>query len=174
MKDSFSAQVAAQGDDDAIRAVLREACRVTQMGFAAVARVTEERWIACQVEDQIEFGLDPGDELEIKQTICNDIRECGRAIVIDHVGADPEWRTHPVPILFGFESYASLPIFLEDGSFYGTLCAIDPEPRMLSAPDTIAALQRLTDEVAAILSRRILHGPKSIQLGAAAAPSPMP
>ena len=155
MKDAFAAEVAAQGDDEALRAVVREACRMTQMGFAAIARVTEERWIVCQVEDRIEFGLDPGGELEIKKTICDDIRKCGCAIVIDDVRADPEWRTHPIPILYGFESYASLPIWLADGSFYGTLCALDPEPRALSAPETVAALRMLADRAATILSLKV-------------------
>lgn len=156
MKDDFAAAVAEAGDEEEIRAILSEACRVTGMGFAAIARVTEDRWIACQVEDRIEFGLDPGDELVIKQTICNDIRESGRVIVIDHVGADPAWRSHPVPMLYGFESYVSLPIFLSDGSFWGTLCAIDPAPRPLSAPETVAALQALADRIAAILSAKLL------------------
>jgi GAF domain-containing protein len=155
MKDEFAAGVAAQGDDAAIRAILARVCEITGMGFAAVARVTEERWIACQVEDRIEFGLDPGDELEVKQTICDDIRKCGQPIIIDEIAADPAWRTHPVPILYGFESYASLPIFLADGSFYGTLCAIDPEPRNLSAPDLVATLKRYAEEVSAILSAKV-------------------
>jgi GAF domain-containing protein len=154
MKDEFAAEVAAQGDDAEIRAILEEVCRVTQMGFAAVARVTEERWIAAQVVDRIEFGLDPGDELEIKKTICDDIRKCGHPIVIDHIAADPAWRTHPVPILYGFESYASFPILLADGSFFGTLCAIDPEPRALGAPETIALLESFAARVAAIVSER--------------------
>ena len=153
MKDGFAAEVAAQGDNDEIRAILEEVCAVTRMGFAAVARVTEERWIACQVLDKIEFGLDPGDELEIKKTICDDIRKCGHPIVIDHIGADPDWRTHPVPVLYGFESYASFPIVLADGRFYGTLCAIDPEPRALTAPATIAALRQYAERVASILGR---------------------
>jgi GAF domain-containing protein len=164
MKDTFAREVAAQGDDDAIRAILEEVCRVTGMGFAAVARVTEQRWIACQVLDRIEFGLDPGDELEIKQTICNDIRECGEAIVIDHIGADPDWRTHPVPMLYGFESYASFPIMLADGSFYGTLCAIDPEPRALNAHETIAALLVCAARVAVILSRKLEREPPAARL----------
>lgn len=154
MRDEFAAEVAAQGNDAEIAAILDEVCRVTGMGFAAVARVTEERWIAAQLVDRIEFGLDPGDELEIKKTICDDIRKCGHPIVIDHIGADPAWRTHPVPILFGFESYASFPIVLGDGSFYGTLCAIDPEPRALSAPATIALLESFAARVAAILGER--------------------
>jgi GAF domain-containing protein len=157
MRDEFAREVAAQGDDDDIRAILEQVCEITGMGFAAVARVTEDRWIACQVLDKIEFGLDPGSELEIKKTICDDIRQCGEAIIIDHIGADPNWRTHPVPMLYGFESYASLPVVLSDGSFYGTLCAIDPEPRALNAHETIAALVSHSSRVAAILSRKILQ-----------------
>lgn len=155
MKDSFAAEVAGQGDDPAIVAILEEVCRVTRMGFVAVARVTEERWIACQVNDRIEFGLDPGDELEIKKTICDDIRKCGDPIIIDHIAADPEWRTHPVPILFGFQSYASLPIVLDDGSFYGTLCAIDSEPRHLTAPELVATLKSYAARLGDILSEKV-------------------
>ena len=154
MKDEFAGAVAAEGDDPEIRAVLEEVCRVTQMGFAAVARVTEERWIAAQVLDRIEFGLSPGDELEIKTTICDDIRKCGEAVFIDYVGADPEWRSHPVPMLYGFQSYASIPIFLDDGSFYGTLCAIDPNPRSVSSQAVMAALRDCAGRVAAIVSEK--------------------
>ena len=154
-RDVFADAVAAQGDDPEIRAILEQVCEATGMGFAAVARVTEDRWIACQVLDKIEFGLDPGDELDIKTTICNDIRECGRAIVIDSVADNPEWRMHHTPMLYGFESYASFPILLADGSFYGTLCAIDPGPRGVGAPEVIALLQSYAERVAAILSSRV-------------------
>lgn len=158
MHDELTAQAVEAGSDPAVHAILDEACRVTQMGFVALACVTEDRWIACQVIDKIEFGLDPGDELDIKKTICNDIRECGEAIIIDEVAVHPEWRTHPVPVLYGFESYASLPVFLNDGSFYGTLCAIDPEPRALSARETVERLQDLAGQLGEILSAKKLNG----------------
>ncbi|GAA4747371.1 hypothetical protein GCM10023264_11360 [Sphingomonas daechungensis] len=154
MKDDFAAGVAAEGDDEEIRSILLEVGNATHMGFVAVARVTEDRWIAAQVLDRIEFGLDPGEELDVKKTICDDIRECGQAIIIDRIAEDPEWRMHPVPMLYGFESYASLPVLLEDGSFYGTLCAIDPEPRALSGLETVALLRRCAERVAAIMSRK--------------------
>ena len=158
MNDDLNAQAVEDGGDPAVRAILGEACRITQMGFVALARVTEHRWIACHVVDKIEFGLDPGEELDIKKTICDDIRECGEAIIIDEVAVDPEWQTHPVPALYGFESYASLPVFLSDGSFYGTLCAIDPEPRALSARETVGQLQELAERLGKILSDKKLTG----------------
>lgn len=153
--DSLAAQAAADGDDDGLRAILAEVCDLTGMGFAAIARVTEDRWVACQVLDKIEFGLDPGDELAISTTICNDIRQSGRAVIIDEVSTDEEWQRHPVPALYGFQSYASFPVVLADGSFYGTLCAIDPAPHTVSAAEIVAALRLAADRAAAILSRSV-------------------
>ena len=158
MNDELTTQAVEDGDDPAVHAILDEACRITQMGFVALACVTEDRWIACQVVDKIEFGLDPGDELDIKKTICNDVRECGEAIIIDEVAVHPEWRRHPIPALYGFQSYASLPVFLSDGRFYGTLCAIDPKPRALSARDTVERLQEFAGQLGKVLSGRELSG----------------
>jgi GAF domain-containing protein len=152
MLDPVAQAAVEQGDNPDIIAILEEVCAATDMGFAALARVTETRWIACQLVDRIEFGLDPGSELEIQTTICNEIRQSGRAVVIDRVQADKEWRTHPIPILYGFQSYASLPVILDDGSFFGTLCAIDTRARRLTAPAVMATLEDCARRVGTILS----------------------
>lgn len=151
--DALASDAVARGEDVDLRRILAEVCRVTGMGFAAIARVTDSRWVVCQVLDSIEFGLKPGEELELKTTICDDIRQSGRAVVIDHVSADREWRTHPTPMLYGFESYASFPIVLADGRFFGTLCAIDPSPSQVSNAAVVAAMEGYAAEVATILSR---------------------
>ena len=113
---------------DAVPTILEVCCRTTGMGFAAVARVTEDRWVACAVRDEISFGLTAGSELKVETTICDAIRAGGKAIVIDHVAEDQDFCGHPTPALYGFQSYISMPIFRRDGSFFGTLCAIDPRP----------------------------------------------
>ncbi|WP_229253970.1 GAF domain-containing protein [Dyadobacter sp. NIV53] len=97
--------------------MLEVICRTTGMGFAAIARVTEERWIACSVRDEINFGLEAGGELDIKTTICNDIRNVREAVIIDHVDEDDYYHNHPTPILYGFQSYISVPIILKSGEF---------------------------------------------------------
>lgn len=43
----LKAESIALGRDERLQAVLRAICDATGMGFAAVARVTEQRWIAC-------------------------------------------------------------------------------------------------------------------------------
>jgi len=106
-------------------------CQSTGMGFAAVARVTEDRWITCASEDHLNFGLKSGDELEIKTTICDDIRKNVQPVIIDNVSEDPDFRDHHTPALYGLQSYISMPIIRQDGTFFGTLCAIDPKPNSL-------------------------------------------
>jgi len=156
--DQFARDTVILGDVAEIRAILSAVCDRTGMGFAAVARIAEQRWIACQVADKIDFGLEPGDELVLKSTICDEIRESGKLVVIDHVAADPAWRTHHTPAMYGFESYASIPILLADGSFFGTLCAIDSAPRTLNSADMVATLCGFAEQVATILSGRIALG----------------
>ncbi len=126
---------------DSVVTILDVVCRTTGMGFAAVARVTEDRWITCAVKDEISFGLVPGSELEVKTTICDEIRDSRQGVVIDHVDQDPDFRTHHTPLQYGFQSYISMPIIREDGTFFGTLCAIDPKPAKLKTPEIIGMLR---------------------------------
>ena len=144
----FSEDLARIAGIDAVRAILDIVCRTTGMGFSAVARVTEDRWIACAVNDQIGFGLKPGGELEVKTTICDEIRASGVEVVIDHVAEDPLFREHHTPRTYGLQSYISMPIVLRDGSFFGTLCAIDPNPHKVSTPETVGMFKLFAELIA--------------------------
>ncbi len=121
----------------AVPSILDVVCRTTGMGFAAVARVTEDRWIACSVKDDIQFGLEPGGELKVDTTICHEIRRNREPVVINNASEDQDYGSHATPVLYGFQSYISVPIILPDGRFFGTLCAIDPKPARLNNPETI-------------------------------------
>ena len=126
---------------DAVPTILDVVCRVTGMGFAAIARVTEDRWICCAVKDDINFGLKPGGELQVETTICNEIRQTRQAVVIGHVAEDEAYCGHHTPAKYGFQSYISMPIFLRDGRFFGTLCAIDPRPAQLDRPEVVGTFK---------------------------------
>jgi len=151
----FARDIAVISGSPVVDEVLRQLCDLTEMGFAAVARVTEDRWIACQVLDRIGFGLEPGSELKIKTTICDEIRESGKAVFIDCVADAEVWRAHPTPVLYGFQSYVSLPLHRADGSFFGTLCAIDPEPHSVEAATVQAEIRKLGDRVVEVLDKEL-------------------
>ncbi len=130
----FSKDISNVAGITAVPLILDLALQMTGMGFAAVARVTEDRWITCQSLDRVAFGLKPGDELPIASTICNEIRGHRTPVVIDDVAEDPDYSTHHTPRIYGLRSYISFPIILADGRFFGTLCAIDTRPAKVRTP----------------------------------------
>lgn len=136
-KASLQADVESVGRISFLPLLLEVICRTTGLGYTAVARVTPERWIACSVRDEIQFGLGPGGELPVQTTICHEIRQHGRPVVIDHVAFDADYCRHHTPARYQFESYISMPIRLTDGSFFGTLCAIDPSPAAVNTPHIV-------------------------------------
>ena len=146
--------VAAVGRIEVASTILEVVCRTTGMGFAAIARVTEDRWVACAVRDEIAFGLVPGGELEVHTTICDEIRESGAPVIIDEVASDAAFRGHPTPALYGFQSYISVPI-QRDGQFFGTLCAIDPKPAKLNNPAIIGMFSLFADLIAQHLDKEV-------------------
>ncbi|MET3990113.1 signal transduction histidine kinase [Bradyrhizobium sp. JR7.2] len=135
----------------AVPKVLDLAARITGMGFVAIARVTSDQWICCAVRDSIAFGLEPGGELRVETTICNEIRQHGNTVVINDVQTDSDFCNHPTPAMYGFRSYISAPIVLIDGAVWGTLCAIDPTPRQLRTPEILDTFQLLAELIAAQL-----------------------
>jgi K+-sensing histidine kinase KdpD len=146
--DDFSGDVAKINSIEAVPSILQVICHTTGMGFAAVARVTEGRWVACSVLDQIDFGLKPGGELKVETTICHAIRQTGEGVVIDHVAEDSVYCGHPTPAMYGFQSYISMPIMRRDGTMFGTLCAIDPKPHRLKVPGVVNMFKLFAELIA--------------------------
>lgn len=145
---SITADVDTVGRLGAVPSILQVVCSSTGLRFAAVARVTSTHWVACAVRDEIDFGLRPGDELELKTTICDEIRQSGKAVIIDNVSADPAFAEHHTPKQYGFKSYISTPIFRASGEFFGTLCALDPNPAKLNDPQIIKTFELFSQLIA--------------------------
>jgi signal transduction histidine kinase len=167
VSDEIADDIAAIGRIDVVPKILEMVCRTTGMGFAAVARVTKDRWVACAVRDEISFGLKPGGELKVETTICDEIRDSGVPVIFSHASQDPVFRDHHTPKMYGLESYISVPI-LHGGAFFGTLCAIDPKPHHVDTPEIrtlfelfadligrhLVVEERLTSSEAALLDAR--------------------
>lgn len=143
------ARVSSLGVVPSILSVLTEA---TGLRVALVSRMTDETWAAGAVRDTMGFGLEAGGELDLDKTLCREVRISGRPVVFDHASVDPVYSQHPVPAMYGIESYISVPIQRPDGEFFGTLCAFDSEPRRVSDPKTV----RLFTVVADLLAEQLL------------------
>src|ERR1700685_1871390 len=103
-KHDLQADIDSVGGIEAVPTILDVVCRTTGMRFAAVARVTEDRWVACSVLDEIDFGLKPGGELRVESTICHEIRQSREPVIIENVSEDAVWCRHHTPATYGFQS----------------------------------------------------------------------
>lgn len=149
MTDSaFSADIEAVSAIGAVPVILSMVKHLTGMRFAAVARVTERNWVACAVDDSIDFGLKPGGELVLETTICHEIRQHRTPVMFGHASTHPLFSTHHTPLTYGLESYISIPIIKANGEFFGTLCAIDSVPANLEAPAIVETLKLFAQLIA--------------------------
>jgi len=144
-KHDFQADIQVMAGSELVGTLLETVMLATNMRFAAVARVTADRWVACRTVDEVNFGLAEGDEIEIQSTFCQSVRETSKKVLFNDVTTDNVYRNHPIAARFGIVSYASIPIHRSDGSFFGTLCAIDTEPRDVKHPRAVAMLEMFAD-----------------------------
>jgi hypothetical protein len=158
----FQEDLAAIQTISAVPTILEVVCNTTGTGFAAIARVTPEQWVCLASRDEIGFGLSL--ELEVDTTLCHEVRQARDVVAIDHVAEDAAYRLHRTPALYGFQSYISMPIFMRDGQFYGTLCAIDPKPARLNNPTVIGMFRMFADLIAFHLEAgtRLAHAEASL------------
>ena len=124
----------------AVPKILETVAAMTGLGFVCIAHVTDDAWITCAVLDKLEFGLKPGDELDVTTTLCEEVRDTGSSVIIDHVAESTQYAGHHTPRIYGFQSYFSIPVFRTDGRYFGTLCGLDPKPIKLSDPVTVSTL----------------------------------
>ena len=141
----FQSDIEMLAASETVGTLLETVMLATDMRFAAVAWVTTDRWVACRTVDEVNFGLSEGDEIGIDQTFCQSVRETSEKVMFNDVATDDVYRNHPIAAQFGIVSYASIPIFRSNGSFFGTLCAIDTEPRDVKHPRVVAMLEMFAD-----------------------------
>jgi sigma-B regulation protein RsbU (phosphoserine phosphatase) len=141
MKRSVTDDISAISRINAVPAILQVISDTTGLRFAAVARVTDDSWTACAVLDRIDFGMQVGSELDVATTLCHEIYASHETIVISKVSEDERYCDHHTPKIYGFQSYVSSPVFRTDGSFFGTVCALDPQPANLPEGTTRAMIE---------------------------------
>ncbi len=155
--------VEAVGRIGAIKTVLRLLLQTTGHRLAVVARVTPESWTCCAVLDEVNFGLRPGDKLEVATTFCNTVRNLGGPLLTHHARQGPRLVNHPAPRLYGIESYIAVPLHRGDGSFFGVLCALDPRPAAVTE-DKLEVFRHLGDLIGYQLEQEETLGQRDAQL----------
>ncbi|NHZ35652.1 GAF domain-containing sensor histidine kinase [Massilia rubra] len=140
MQTDIAADIAAIEAISSVPTILEAVAAITGLRFVCIARVTQDSWTTCAVRDELGFGLKVGDGLDVATTLCEEVRDTKRPVIIDNVSEDTRYRHHHTPRIYGFQSYISLPIHRPDGSYFGTLCGLDPLPAQLSNTATVSSM----------------------------------
>ncbi|MDA7416243.1 GAF domain-containing sensor histidine kinase [Xenophilus arseniciresistens] len=141
----------------AITAILRLLREQTGMRFIGIARVTPERWVMCAVLDEAGFGLVPGDQLDVNTTVCRAQIDRPDTIAFDDALAHPLYSQHPGPALYGFRSHMSVAIHVR-GAYFGSLCALDPEPAAISNERVIGMMEGMAALIGRLIEEALSHG----------------
>lgn len=149
----ISKAVAAIGRMDAVPTLLAVLCETTGMRFAAVARVTEQVWTVCAVQDDLQLGIEAGAPFPLRTNLAFELQSSRAPIVVEHASADPRYRTDANSKIYRIESYISVPIFLPNGRYFGSLCAFDPLPISTSGLHIMSMFTRF----AALIAFQIEH-----------------
>ncbi len=155
MQNKFEKDVKAVQAIEALPRILDAVAAITGLGFVCVARVTEDSWVACAVLDKLNFGVKPGDPLDVTTTLCEKVRNTRTAIIINHVNEDSIYCNHHIPPMYGFQSYISIPIIRKDGEYFGTLCGLDHDPANLSSTVVTASMNMFAELISVQVSAAI-------------------
>ena len=144
------ARAAAIARIDAVPTLLKVLCEMTGLGFAAVAGVEGKTWTAYAVRDNLSLGVQPGDELSFMASLGFDSRWARLPIVFEEPGMDPAPGD---PTLRSIKSFVSMPIILDSGRQFGTLCALDPTRTSLRKPCIVSMFKEFAALIASQLEQ---------------------
>lgn len=68
MSTNIQDDLTAIGRIDAVNMILKTLRGITDMRISLVARIDEDSWTACAVNDEADFGLQIGDNLDLSTT----------------------------------------------------------------------------------------------------------
>ncbi|QEG20930.1 sensor domain-containing diguanylate cyclase [Mariniblastus fucicola] len=100
-----------------------------QLGFHLwmVTRVESDDWIVLSANDH-GYNVESGQIFKWTDSFCSRMVEGNGPRIAPCSDSIPAYATAPIGKQVSIGAYVGVPLEREDGSLFGTLCAIDPEP----------------------------------------------
>ncbi|MEO8672390.1 MAG: sensor domain-containing diguanylate cyclase [Tahibacter sp.] len=128
----------------ASRGVLEYLQRHVPLGLWMVTRTDGQQWVVLSADDR-GYGVKVGDVLPYAESLCAQRIESNGPSIAPDVELVPVYRDAPARRRAPIGAYVSFPLERDDGTLFGTLCAIHPQPRdsaLLREEDLIGLLAR--------------------------------
>ena len=113
---------------DAGQAVLQYLYQRFGFNLWMITRVEAKDWIVLQSEDH-GYDVKPGQVFQWADSFCSHMVAGNGPKIAPRSEDIPLYATAPINQQVSIKSYIGQPLFHEDGSLFGTLCAIDPQTK---------------------------------------------
>jgi diguanylate cyclase (GGDEF)-like protein len=98
------------------------------LGLWMVTRVEGDNWIVLLADDS-HYGVKEGDVLKWSDSFCSRMVDGLGPKIAPNSALVATYRDAPIGRQVEIGCYVGIPLMRSDGRLFGTLCAIDPEPR---------------------------------------------
>ncbi len=104
-----------------------------RFGFALwmVTRKEGDDWIVLHSEDH-GYDVTPGDVFQWASSFCSEMIEGNGPCIAPQSDLIPAYKLAEIGQLVKIKAYIGYPLLRADGSLFGTLCGIDPQPQSAS------------------------------------------
>lgn len=133
--------------ESAGRAVISFLHRRLGFGLWMVTRTQGDDWIVLQTEDH-GYNVAPGTVFRWADSFCSEMVKGNGPRISPDSDLVPAYAAAPIGRQVAIGAYVGVPLSDADGSLFGTLCAIDPNPQ----PKRIEEEQELIELLAGLLS----------------------
>ena len=106
---------------------LTTGCQILNFSGGAVGSLQGNDYVIEAIQSHLKEFY-PNYRCNVESTLCQRAMQTRQTVAYDHLGYLLEMQDHPVYQAFGWESFMSTPIFVED-RIYGSLCFFSETPR---------------------------------------------
>ncbi len=140
---------------EAVEAYLAFVMDVIGVRSAFVANLDADFMHVLDARDDDGCGIPADGVVPIEDTFCQYVRATGEPVVVTDAAQDARVMHVPTRTTFHIGSYLGVPLILSNGAIYGTLCALDPQPRQFSQLQ-IALVRIIGRHLGALIEREQL------------------
>jgi len=119
-----------------------------------ITRTIENDWIVLNAEDNY-YNIKDGDVFKWTDSFCSRmVKNQGPNITVASQNI-PAYEKAPIGKQLNIKSYIGFPLTAPDGSLYGTLCAIDHEPKNFSLENESGLFKMVAKYLSSFISKEL-------------------
>lgn len=139
---------------DAATEVLRYLQGRLGFGLWMVTRTQVNDWIVLAAEDQ-QYGVTPGQVFRWTDSFCSRMVQGHGPQIAPEAMQVPAYAEAPIAGQIPIGAYIGVPIYLTEGSLFGTLCAVDPLPQPMHIVRDLPLVKMLGNLLSTILKTEL-------------------